>query len=86
MTITPFKGVFSKASINEVLPPEEENDLFECEGEEIEVEVEAFDIDDEVIDMTMETVQKPGDEGIIQEIMQNLVENVVKTQQKNLLL
>ena len=36
--------------------------------------------------MTVENVKKVGDEGIVQEIMQNLVEKVVKIEQKSPLL
>ena len=87
MTITPAKDVRRKASAEEVLPPDEGIKFFDGEGEEIEVdEVKAFDIDDEDIDMTVETIKKTGDEGIVQEIMQNLFEKVVKTEQKNPLL
>ena len=87
MTITPAKDVRRKASAEEVLPPDEGIKFFDGEGEEIEVdEVQAFDIDDEDIDMTVETIKKTGDEGIVQEIMQNLFEKVVKTEQKNPLL
>ena len=71
MRITPPKGVRRKASADEV--PEERIGLFDCEGAEIEVdEVEAFDIDNKDIDMTVETVKNAGDEGIVQEITQNL--------------
>ena len=80
MTITPPKGVRRKALAGEVLPLDEGIEFFHCESGEIEVnEVEAFDIDDEDIDMTIETVKKAGDEGIVQEIMQKLVKKVVKT-------
>ena len=71
MTITPLKGVCRKASADEVLPADKKIDLFDCESEETEVdEVEAFDIDDEDIDMTLETIKKAGNAGIVQEIIQ----------------
>ena len=69
------------ALVDEVVPLDEGIKLFDCEGREIEVnEVEAFDIADEDIDKTVETVKKAGDEDIVQEIMQNLTEKVVKTE------
>ena len=47
MTITPLKGIRRKASADDVLPPDEGIELFDCQDEEIEVdEFEAFDIDD----------------------------------------
>ena len=71
MRITPPKGVRRKASADEV--SDEGIGLFDCEGAEIVVdEVEAFDIDNKDIDMTVETVKNAGDEGIVQEITQNL--------------
>ena len=86
-TITPPKGVRRKASADKVLPPDEGIELFDWEGKEIEVdEVKAFVTDDEDISMTVENVKKVGDEGIVQEIMQNLVEKVVKIEQKSPLL
>ena len=72
MTITLPKGVRRIALVDEVVPLDEGIKLFDCEGREIEVnEIEAFDIADEDIDMTVETVKKAGDEDIVQEIMQN---------------
>ena len=86
-TIIPPKGVRRKASADNVLPPDEGIELFDWEGKEIEVdEVKAFVTDDEDISMTVENVKRVGDEGIVQEIMQNLVEKVVKIEQKSPLL
>ena len=68
-------------------------EVFHCEGEEMEIdeseevdENEEFDTDDEDVDMAAEIVRKSKDEAIAQEILQSLVEKVVKTKQKNPLL
>ena len=91
-TITPPKGVRRKSSTDEV-PVDEGIGLFDCEGEEIEIdenekvdENEEFDTDDEDVNMAAEIVRKSKDEAIAQEIPQSLVGKVVKTEQKNLLL
>ena len=66
MTITLPKGARRIALVDEVVPPVEGIELFDCEGREVEVsEVEAFDIADEDKDMTVETVKKAGDEDIV---------------------
>ena len=54
MMITPPKGVSQKALADEVLLPGEGTELFNCEGEEIKVEVEACDVNDEDVNMTEE--------------------------------
>ena len=91
-TIMPPKGVCRKSSTDEV-PVDKGIELFDCEGEEMEIdeseevdENEEFDTGDEDIDMATETVRKSKDEAITQEILQSLVEKVVKTEQKNSLL
>ena len=53
------------------------------ESEEVD---ENEDTDDEDVDMAAEIVRKSKDEAIAQEILQSLVEKVVKTEQKNPLL
>ena len=92
VTITPPKGVRRKSSMDEV-PVDEEIELYDCESEEMEIdeseevdENEEFDTDDEDVDMAAEIVRKSKDEAIAQEILQSLVEKVVKTEQKNPLL
>ena len=91
-TITPPKGVRRKSLTDEV-PVDEGIELFDCEGEEMEIdeseevdENEEFDTDYEDVDMAVEIVRKSKDEAIAQEILQSLVEKVVKTEQKNPLL
>ena len=55
------------------------------ESEDVD-ENEEFDTDDEDVDMAAEIVRKSKDEAIAQEILQSLVEKVVKAEQKNPLL
>ena len=38
MMITSLKGICRKVSTNEVLPPDEKIDLFDCKGEKIQVD------------------------------------------------
>ena len=91
-TIMPPKGVRRNSSTVEV-PVDEGIEFFDCEGEEMEIdeseeveENEEFDTDDEDVDMAAEIVRKSKDEAITQEILQSLVEKIVKTEQKNPLL
>ena len=88
----PPKGVRRKSLTDEV-PVDEGIELFDCEGEEMEIdeseavdENEEFDTDDEDVNMAAEILRKSKDEAIAQEILQSLVEKVVKTGQKNPLL
>ena len=78
-TITPPKGVRRKSSTDEV-PVDERIELFDCEGEEMEIdeseevdENEEFDINDEDVDMAEEIVRKSKDGAISQETLQSLV-------------
>ena len=74
-TITPPKGVRRKSSTDEVLV-DERIELFDCEGEEMEIdeseevdENEKFDTDDEDVDMSAEIARKSKYEAIAQEIL-----------------
>ena len=89
-TITPPKGVRRKAVIDDSSPDDEGIELFDCEGEVIEVEketekdeIEEFETDDEEIDMAIETTETNDDGVSINTVLESLIDKVVEIEHRN---
>ena len=89
-TITPPKGVRRKAVVDDSPPDDEGIELFDREGEVIEVEketekeeIEEFETDAEDIDMAIETTETNDDGVSINKVLESLIDKVVEIEHRN---
>ena len=89
-TITPPKGACRKAVVDDSPPDDEGIELFDCEGEVIEVEketekeeIEEFETDDEDTDMAIETTETNDDGVSINKVLESLINKVAEIKHHN---